>query len=443
MANLLLKIEIDADKYKNLLMQGKFQEFEDTFYAFLLEEVYDKTAKTLIQSVADSKFMSEKLSHLGTKERMGKCQNRMGRLQLRTGTYININTCYAKIAPKNTKGSRYLLFRYWGIIQNASPSYYSLVSIFSILCGSFEIAKQALDEQQIKNNLDRIRKLSIAVSNQCIQNRVPCMLQAGESLAAKRVVISTDGGRIRTRQYKEEKNLQQTHHKFDTPWKEPKLLVIAIIDQDGKISQKQLPIYDATFGEKALFNLLEEYLKSLNIREVEGVQIIADGALWIWNHAKDLLIDLGVSPEKITETVDYFHAVEHLKKITELMPKSKKNDKNKLFSELKTLLWEGKISNCVEKIKEQFKRIGKKVKTEINYFTKNEHRMNYQKFRETKWLCGSGIVESGVRRMINLRFKSPSCFWKQQNLDGLIFLRCALLSLRWKFVMHSLAKAQQ
>ena len=64
--------------------------------------------------------------------------------------------------------------------------------------------------------------------------------------------------------------------------------------------------------------------------------------------------------------------------------------------------------------------------------------MNYPKYRENKWLSGSGIIESGVRRMINLRFKSASSFWKIQNLDGLMFMRCALLSGRWQFIMNTI-----
>ncbi len=91
-----------------------------------------------------------------------------------------------------------------------------------------------------------------------------------------------------------EKNKSGTHHKFETPWKEPKLFVITVIDQEGKIERTELPIYDATFGEAGLFKLLREYLKVLNIKDVAEVQVIADGALWIWNNAKKMLLELGV-----------------------------------------------------------------------------------------------------------------------------------------------------
>ena len=141
---------------------------------------------------------------------------------------------------------------------------------------------------------------------------------------------------------------------------------------------------------------------------------------------------------KIVETLDYYHAVEHLSKLTELLPKSKQGDKNKLFKELKELLWAGKVSEIIERISSQVKRVSKHMKTEIAYFEKNKMRLNDPQCRENNRLCGSGIIESGVRRMINLRFKSASCFWKQENLDGLIFLRCGLLSGRWQFVMQTI-----
>ena len=440
MTNLLKNIEIDVEKFKNQILTGNLYEFEESFFGFVMSEVYDKCVAILIQGVVESKEFEAKMSCLASSQRMGKLQKRSVNLQLRTGTYIKIRLQYARVVPKTVNTSRYLGFQYWGVIAHASPSYYSQVSKFSVLCGSFEIVKDVFLGLQIGGNLERIRSLSLSVSKKCLLKRVQSMLSNEDNLAGKRVVISTDGGRIRTRQYKQEMNESQSHHKFDTPWKEPKLFLITIVDKDGKIEKKELPIYDATFTEESLFILLGDYLKSLNISQVAEVQVIADGALWIWNNAKNLLLSLGVSEEKIVETLDYYHAVEHLKKLIDMLPKDKNEIKNKLFNESKTLLWEGNVKEVIKKISTHLKRTSKKIKTEIAYFEKNIVRMNYSNLREKKWLCGSGIIESGVRRMINLRFKSPSCFWKQENLDGLIFLRCALLSGRWKFIMQTITK---
>lgn len=438
MNNLLQSLEFDEDYYLELLLTGDLYAFEEALYKFVMTKIYDLLAAALIKDVLASPVFESKMRSLAAAQRLGKLQKRSVTLQLRSGTYLKLEAPYARVVPKNLSGSRYPCFRYWGVIDQAGPSYYSQVSKLAVLCGSFEIAKEVLSGLQIGGRTERIRSLALAVSKKCLSKRVACMVGQEESLAGKRVIISTDGGRIRTRLYQAEKNQKATYHKFETPWKEPKLFVITTIDEEGQREVKELPIYDATFGEEGLFRLLGEYLEALNIKEAKEIQIIADGALWIWNHAQKMLLSLGVSEDKIVETLDYYHAVEHLKKITELLPKTKADVRNKLFNEFKGLLWEGKVGEIIEKISHRVKRAAKRMKTEIAYFEKNIKRLNYQKVRAGKWLCGSGIIESGVRRMINLRFKSPSCFWKQENLDGLIFLRCALLSGRWKFVMQTL-----
>lgn len=436
--NLLQNLEIDEEYFIKLLLDGDLHSFEEELYQLVMTQIYDALATEFIRDVVANPIFVAKMRLLASSQRMGKLQKREVNLQLRTGRVIKFETHYARKVPKSVDGSRYLCFQYWGIINQASPGYYCQVSKFSVLCGSFEIVKEVLGGLQIGGSVKRIRSLSLAVSKKCLAKRVECMLSEGDNLAGKRVVISTDGGRIRTRVYQLEKNQAGTHHKFETPWKEPKLFVITVIDEDGKIERRELPIYDATFGEEGLFRLLREYLKALNIREVAEVQVIADGALWIWNKMKKMLLELGVAAEKIVETLDYYHAVEHLTKIIELLPKNKKRNKKSLFKQLKELLWEGKAEEIIEEIVSKVKEVSKKMETEIAYFEKNQPRLNYQKCREKKWLCGSGIIESGVRRMINLRFKSASCFWKEENLDGLIFLRCALLSGRWKFVMQTI-----
>jgi len=66
--------------------------------------------------------------------------------------------------------------------------------------------------------------------------------------------------------------------------------------------------------------------------------------------------------------------------------------------------------------------------------------MTYNQLRQRNLPCGSGIVESAIRRVINLRFKSPSTFWKPENVEKLIFLRAIFLAGRWNIMINNLAK---
>ncbi len=113
--------------------------------------------------------------------------------------------------------------------------------------------------------------------------------------------------------------------------------------------------------------------------------------------------------------------------------------KNVFFNELKNLLWDGKLDQFISTVTDLAK--GRKlILDKLKYFHKNVNRMKYHQLRQRNLPCGSGIVESAIRRVINLRFKSPSTFWKQENVEKLIFLRAIFLAGRWNIMINNLAK---
>ena len=52
--------------------------------------------------------------------------------------------------------------------------------------------------------------------------------------------------------------------------------------------------------------------------------------------------------------------------------------------------------------------------------------------------CGSGSVESAIRRVINLRLKAPGTFWTPAMAECFLFLRSQLLSGRWEIMLANL-----
>ena len=142
--------------------------------------------------------------------------------------------------------------------------------------------------------------------------------------------------------------------------------------------------------------------------------------------------------------MDYYHAVEHLSDLVHQMADDTINEKERksLFTQLKSSLWLGNIEVLLTEVKKFCQAKGKEIKdkllTEINYFEKHKNRMRYHLFRTQKWLCGSGAVESAIRRIINLRFKAPASFWLVEHLEPLCFLRAAFLAGRWKILLQNL-----
>ena len=69
-----------------------------------------------------------------------------------------------------------------------------------MVCPSFDITHEILNQLNIECNYNRIRDLAIHLGNNCKNDRIKNGLKENETLAGKRVVISTDGGRSRTRE---------------------------------------------------------------------------------------------------------------------------------------------------------------------------------------------------------------------------------------------------
>jgi len=73
-----------------------------------------------------------------------------------------------------------------------------------------------------------------------------------------------------------------------------------------------------------------------------------------------------------------------------------------------------------------------------NYFARHEKRMTYEQFKANHIPCGSGAVESAIRRVINLRLKAAGTFWTKEMAECFLWLRSQLVSGRWHIVMKNI-----
>jgi hypothetical protein len=331
---------------------------------------------------------------------------------------------------------------YWGIEKGASLAYRSLVSAFSVVNISFAVGLSLLFLVGIRSTRSRMRDLSICLAKSSLEQGDTILLDETECLTGKRVVIGFDGGRSRMREDNGKRN-KQGNRCYNTPWREPKVMVIQILDEAGNLERKyHLPLYIATMkNTKKAMDRLGKILAALKIQKAEHIQFIADGAPSIWTNILKVFRKLGLNFSKVTMTLDYYHAVQHLNNLVKLLPDKK--EQNVVLKIYKQWLWKGKVNEIITDFKQRLRKMKHKLckamKRELNYFRKHRHRVNYKLYKRRKLLCGSGLVESTVRRVVNLRFKGTSCFWKRENLEKLLFLRCAFLAGRWS----NLLKANQ
>ena len=452
MTNILTNIEGEIEKWikkgMNLLLNGELYDFEN-WLSEKLNGLYNEIMSAILTQIGTSKEFVKKLGKKRCALGLGKLKRRKVKLQIKTGEYIEFESYYAERGRNYTyQGCFHLSLVYWHCLKKASPSYYSTAGLLSILCPSFDIASQVLEHLGIKGKYNRIRTLSIFLGKKGNELGASSSLEKGESVEGKRVVVTMDGGRSRTRQYTGEVN-EKGNAKFLTPWKEPKVFVIQVLTKQGKPDKKfTLPIYGASLASiDEIFNKLADTLQQIQIDKAKEIQFIADGAPCYWNSIRAFFIKLGVSPKKMTFTLDYYHAVEHLNDLVKLLP-MEEEDKPKCTKQFMNFLWDGAIYSIEKRVKKCLKKVEQTItdelkaalNTALNYFIRHTDHMQYYKYKKRKWLCGSGLMESAIRRIINLRFKGASSFWLLENLEQLLLLRCTFLAGRWNIFISNLVR---
>lgn len=328
----------------------------------------------------------------------------------------------------------HLLLEVLGFIGQCSPEFVDEAVKLALLCPSFDVARQVLDARQIKLDKKALRRLCKALGKVGLEQRATVALEEEISFVGRTVYIGIDGGRMRMREPKRgRKPKGKKYAGYDTPWREPKLFTIYMLDQKGRVEKSFAPLHDATLGNADLmFEMLEATLLELPLQQAARIVFIADGAEWIWPRVERLIWRLEVSPNKVIQVLDYYHNSETLWELVQLQPKLKEKAQRSLYENWKTLMWNGDFSTLRKEGLQHLR--GKKRKqaiTSLNHFDRHAHRMVYPTFKEQGLPIGSGHVESAIRRVINLRIKAPGTFWKKDMGEYFLFLRSQLISGRW------------
>jgi len=313
----------------------------------------------------------------------------------------------------------------------------------TLLCPSFAVTKAVLEEQGIEINVKTLRRYCRLTGKKGMKWRGVMSLAGTENLEGITVVVGIDGGRLRQRRRKRGRRKKgQKRQGFYTDWREPKLFTIYFLNAQGEVMREFAPLHDATMGNHhAMFTLLKQYLSALPLEQAEKLVFCGDGAPWIWTDIGNLCAQMELDMGKVHQVLDYTHAKQQLGKLLDYVGKGKRQ-KGKLDHKWNQLLWNGQIDALKTEIEQQC--VGRKQVTALNkwqkYFKQNQNRMQYQTFKEQHIPCGSGSVESAIRRVINLRLKAAGTFWKLEMAEAFLFLRSQLISGRWSIMMRNLTR---
>src|SRR3954465_3033729 len=329
----------------------------------------------------------------------------------------------------------YPMLLLWGVHDRCTASVGSETSKMVAMLSSFEEVEQVLRDRGRPLDLKTIRAIAYRFATRARTAQYAGRLNWGETVAGRRVIVSTDGGRIRIRTTKRGRKTAKGRNRYRTDWREPKWLIIYVADDKGQMDREFLAVIDGTLGgPDAIFKLMEFYLRELGIGTADRILFVADGARWIWNRAGALLRRLEVKPDQVNELVDFYHAVEHLGKIAALQPRWAAAERQAWIGRQRRRLLKGGFEEGQAGIDAVCgSRPGKALKREREYFRRNggEGRMDYARIASLKLPIGSGAIESAIRRVVNLRLKGPSIYWHKTSAEAVLLLRSYYKAGRW------------
>jgi hypothetical protein len=158
----------------------------------------------------------------------------------------------------------------------------------------------------------------------------------------------------------------------------------------------------------------------------EELVFVCDGAVWIWK-----LIERHF-PHAV-QIVDWYHACEYLAPIAEAAFGKETASYHAWLENARSLLWEGQIAKLIYTCQQlsSIPLANQAVHRAVTYFTNNQKRMDYARFRQQGYFIGSGTVESGGKQLATLRLKRAGARWTEPGAVLTAKARAAWLSGNW------------
>jgi len=144
------------------------------------------------------------------------------------------------------------------------------------------------------------------------------------------------------------------------------------------------------------------------------------------------------------QIVDFYHAMEHARKVLLALLGSKEHpDFKKRLGRWARQLLRDKVEELIAAARKEGAGTARAeaVEKELGYFVRNVERMQYGTFRSRGFFIGSGVIEAGCKTIIGARCKQSGMFWGVPGAENILALRCISASRRlddfWKVRLNA------
>jgi hypothetical protein len=293
-----------------------------------------------------------------------------------------------------------------------------------------------------KSSLDRLPK-QLSEHWEAERERFEAALRSEETVPPEAVTVAVsldgvmvpmkDGGRTQKRQ---DAKAQGKHTCGPAGYREVGCGTLSFYDTEGErlftVRLARMPEkHKATLKD----TLSEEIAAVLEQRPDLTLVKLADGAKDNWSYLAAVL------PQGI-ETIDFYHACEHLKVAFDAAYGQNGAKSKAQFEKYRHLLRDE--SDGVEKVIRALCHLRdihprkRKLATELAYFRRYRHRMRYAQAQAQNLPIGSGVVEAACKTLATERMKRSGMRWRQAGGQAILTFRALHQSERfargWKLL---------
>jgi hypothetical protein len=230
-----------------------------------------------------------------------------------------------------------------GIYDRCTPAVAAEISLLAAMLGSLDAAREVRANRGGELDIKTVRLIAYRYGTRARLEPQSERSEFDENVSGPRVVISTDGGRIRLRETKRGAKTKKGRRRYTGAWRE-KVLIIYVVDAEGKRESSFAPVMDGTLkGPEAVFALLRSYLQRLEITQADQVLFSADGAPWIWKRGPVVVQALALAAEQVHEVLAFYHAAEHLGKVSTLRKDWRATARSRWRQQQRRLLLGGEV----------------------------------------------------------------------------------------------------